>query len=82
MNTPYNTGKVKIGIAYQPPTPCNDRDMDMLQSALTPPCRRLIEVHRRDVKTSLVEAALWMASLCLAFAVIESPVIWTFINSL
>lgn len=30
MNVPYNTGKVKIGEFYQPPSPVYDQDKDML----------------------------------------------------
>lgn len=82
MNTPYNTGKVKIGIAYQPPTPRNDRDMDKVQSALAPPSRRLIETHRQELRSHLFDASLWTASLCLAFAVLEAPAIWKLITSL
>jgi hypothetical protein len=82
MNTPYNTGKVKIGIAYRPPTPLNDCDMDRVQSALTPPSRRLIATHRQELRSYLFEASLWIASLLMAFAVIDAPTIWTFINSI
>jgi hypothetical protein len=82
MNTPYNTGKVKIGIAYQPPTPRNDRDMDRVQSALTPPSPRLIETHRQELRSYLFDALLWTASLLMACAVIEAPAIHSFIQSL
>lgn len=35
MNTPYNTGKVKIGCNYQPPKYVEqDRDMLLIQSYL------------------------------------------------
>lgn len=35
MNTPYDTGKVKIGIYYQKPLKCEmSRDMELLQGAL------------------------------------------------
>jgi hypothetical protein len=32
--TPYNTGKVQIGLLYEPPKPYHDRDACLLQTAL------------------------------------------------
>ena len=35
MNTPYDNGKVKIGIYYQKPLKCEmSRDMELIQGAL------------------------------------------------
>jgi hypothetical protein len=35
MNTPYDNGKVKIGIYYQKPLKCEmSKDMELLQGAL------------------------------------------------
>jgi hypothetical protein len=32
--TPYHTGKVAIGLLYEPPKPYHDRDARLLQTAL------------------------------------------------
>ena len=80
MNTPYNTGKVKIGLRYQAPPPTNDRDMDRVQTALTPPCPRIMATHRADVRKSLIDAVLWTASVGLGYAVLQSPAIWAIFN--
>jgi hypothetical protein len=82
MTTPYNTGKVQIGLCYQPPTPMNCRDMDRVQTAFTRPCPRLMRTRRQELRSYLFDASLWMASLLMVFAVIEAPAIWAFINSL
>lgn len=43
MNTPYNTGKIKVGAKYQPPQrlPTLNRDELLLQEALLSKPRRL-----------------------------------------
>lgn len=34
QNVPYDTGKVKIGLLYQPPAPVMDSDAEKIQAAL------------------------------------------------
>ena len=42
MNTPYDNGKVKIGIYYQKPLRCEmSKDMELLQSALIGDTRKI-----------------------------------------
>jgi len=44
MNTPYDTGKVKIGIYYQKPLKCEmSKDMELIQGALLGDNSRLFQ---------------------------------------
>lgn len=82
MTTPYNTGKVQIGLRYQPPAPMNCRDMDRVQSAFVPPCPRVIKTRSQELRSFMFDAVLWSASLILIFALFKAPDIWAFIQSI
>jgi hypothetical protein len=59
--TPYNTGKVKIGVAYKPPQrpPTMSRDELRLQEALLTKERRYIS------KPLIAYIAIWIAVVIL-----------------
>lgn len=82
MTTPYNTGKVQIGLCYQPPSPMNCRDMDRVQNALISPSPRVIKTRRQELRSFLFDAVLWTASMVLIFALFKAPAIWSFIQSI
>ena len=78
MQTPYDTGKVKIGLTYEPPPRYDpDPDMERLQRSLIRSPERQVKAYRRHRIAALNEALLWIASLCLFMALIKAPAIWS-----
>ncbi len=77
--TPYNTGKVQIGIAYQrKPLPDYDPDMQRIQAAFVGRNPRLASNHRADLTNAITEAVLWTLSAALIVAIPYTPTIWKF----
>lgn len=80
MSTPYDTGKVKIGLAYTKPNRYEpDRDMEMLQRGLIRPSRRHVEAYRKYRLACVSEALLWTASIGLFVVMLKAPAIWAVI---
>ena len=80
--TPYNTGKVLIGLLYQRPAPLDyDPDMQRLQSALIGRDQRLVANWRADLANSITEAVLWTLSAALIIAIPYTPAIWRLITN-
>lgn len=78
--TPYNTGKVQIGVTYtRPNTYESDPDMELVQRSLTRPPKRQVEAYRQHQRATINEAILWAASVGLFLALIKSPAIWSFL---
>jgi hypothetical protein len=71
--TPYNTGKVKIGLRYQPPSPRCDQHMEQVQSALLRPTQRLSDANRREFWVNLRDVLLWAASAAIIVFFILLP---------
>lgn len=62
-SVPYNTGKVQIGLHYQPPTPnYADDDSEHWQNVLTG-----VYQYRRKTRTQFI---MYVAGLVIIFAVI------------
>ena len=77
MKTPYNTGKVLIGLLYQRPAPIdNDPDMQRLQTALIGRDPRLVDNQRADILNTITEAVLWTLSAAIFIAIPYTPSIW------
>jgi len=74
--TPYNTGKVQIGLLYRQPMPDNDRDMDRVQSAFCPPSRRVIATQIEMLRTAAAEALIVIGFASVFIAIGHSPRIW------
>lgn len=80
--TPYNTGKVQIGLLYRQPTPQDDDpDMMRLQSALVGRNKRLAANWRADLIGAITEAVLWTLSAALIIAIPYTPAIWRLITN-
>jgi hypothetical protein len=69
MPTPYDTGKVKIGLLYEPPREyAMSRDAELLQaSMLNPPISRGTDYFDYEVK-HMVTDTLMFAACVAAFA--------------
>jgi len=79
---PYNTGKVQIGIRYDPPVRMsNDCDMNRLQGALSPGSRRLHGISTRESRQLMTESVLWTVSLILLVALVQAPSLFSFITN-
>ncbi len=67
MNTPYNTGKVKIGCNYQPPKYVEqDLDMLRLQSYL------IYDPARLKRQYLINKVFIWLGVFVLVVAVLQS----------
>lgn len=77
MTTPYNTGKVQIGIAYQRPLAnlTTTKDMVRLQAALlsTPAYVKARKARLRSTALRMTDSALWAASLGILVALVLTP---------
>lgn len=79
--TPYNTGKVQIGLLYRQPMPQDDDpDMMRLQSALVGRNKRLVANWRADLTNTITEAVLWTLSIAVFIAIPYTPSIWRLIT--
>lgn len=75
--TPYNTGKVLIGLLYQRPAHIDsDPDMQRLQSALIGRSQRLVENQRSEILNAITEVVLWTLSAAIFVAIPYTPMIW------
>lgn len=76
--TPYNTGKVQIGLLHTKPMSVPDEHMERVQAALCPPCKRIIATHRLTLGAAAREA-LMIAGFATFFILIGySPDLWNF----
>lgn len=55
---PYDNGKVKIGLLWNPPLPEVDSDMATIQKALCPPSKRVKGGAIDDLKNLIGDALL------------------------
>lgn len=78
--TPYNTGKVQIGLLYEPPPPQPDSDMVRLQRAMCRRSHRITYTTKREARKTAVESVLWCAALAMLVVVIYSPAIASIIK--
>lgn len=76
MSTPYNTGKVRIGLMHQAPPPMNDVYMDRVQSAICPPSKRLITTHLDSVRQFKSETLIVAMFLAFFVGLIYAPTLW------
>jgi hypothetical protein len=74
--TPYNTGKVQIGLLYKSPPPMNDRDMDRVQNALCPPSEQICATQRDVLRSAASEALIVIGFAVFFVALGYSPSIW------
>ncbi len=75
--TPYDTGKVKIGLHYEPPRHnYMSADAERLQSALLRTPRRHLAHQLQELKPSLTETTYWLGCIGLILLVMYSPQIW------
>jgi hypothetical protein len=65
MKTPYHTGKVAIGLTYQPPPPHHDEDALRLQDALLG--------NRRGID----EGGVFIAAVCILLALVPLIHFWS-----
>ena len=78
--TPYNTGKVQIGVYYTPPPTYEpDPDMELVQRSLIRSPERQVTAYRQHQRAIFNEAILWTASICLFLALIKAPTVWSFL---
>ena len=71
---PYNTGKVQIGIYYEPPrrnhmTP----EAERLQSALLEPAPRFYDAHQAEVRMAVRDALMLVVGVDVFAALVYSP---------
>lgn len=71
--TPYNTGKVRIGIAYQRQPQRPTGDMERLQSVLLP---SNVKPHSLTVTEALGEMLIAAALIALPLLLMAAPLIW------
>jgi hypothetical protein len=80
MSTPYNTGKVRIGLYYSAPKPTiSDHHMERVQSALLRPSKRVTDCQRAELRHIAMEAVFWTASAALFMGILYAPQIWGYL---
>lgn len=73
MPTPYDTGKVKIGLLYEPPRDyLMSRDADLLQSAfIRPPAAKYTDHRLLETRAAIVDTLMLLCGMgviaCLMF---------------
>lgn len=78
---PYDTGKVKIGVHYEPPRHIHmSRDAELLQESLLD--KPVSDLSFEDIKPIVIEAALWVASAGLLLAILYSPSLFKLFGAL
>ena len=74
---PYNTGKVQIGIYYEPPRQnYMSEDAERLQSSLLKPAPRYYDAHQSEVRLAMRDALLLIAGCVVFAAMIYAPTIF------
>lgn len=71
--TPYDNGKIKIGLLWTPPPPEVDFDMEAIQKALCPPSKRLVKTSIDEWLVELIESAMILAMLLGFLALFMYP---------
>lgn len=80
--TPYDTGKVKIGVFYEPPKhpPYMSADAEKLQRALLRRPARQIAADRAEHKAAIKDSLMWTVFMLVMFGLMQSPTVYAFIK--
>lgn len=71
---PYDTGKVKIGLYYEPPREqYMSRDAELLQSALLKPAPRFNSLRQQERAVIIKDAIMWLAGCAVLVAMMFAP---------
>ena len=81
MRVPYNTGRVKIGLLYEPPqlnlmTP----EAEQLQSALLKIAPRHVETRKRELRLAMRDALMLLVGFGIFAAMIYAPSLLNLFN--
>jgi hypothetical protein len=71
--TPYDNGKIKIGLLWKPAPPKPDFDMEAIQQAICPPSNRLVKTSIDEWLTELIEGAAILALIVLFLVLVMYP---------
>lgn len=79
--TPYDTGRIKIGLFYEPPrqnymTP----EAERLQSALLKPAPRFLDLRQQEYRLIIKDTLMWLAFCAVLFAMMYSPQLFSLIT--
>ena len=77
MRTPYNTGKVQIGLFYEPPrrnhvTP----EGEWLQSTLLKPAPRFLDANQTELRMAVRDALMLIAGCAVFVGILYAPAIY------
>lgn len=74
---PYNTGKVQIGIYYEPPRQNHmSADAEHLQASMLKPAPRFYDAHETEVRMAVRDALMLIAGVAVFAALVYAPTLF------